>query len=97
MSRQWTTRSPKLNPEQRTSLFYGERRENFLWAVSPAACATSPERPGPMPGGWSYGGGRGGNSAGALASTGGEELVVVHNKETSRAAGRILGELALSK
>lgn len=50
-----------------------------------------------MPGGWSYGGGRGGNSAGALASTGGEELVVVHNKETSRAAGRILGELALSK
>lgn len=51
MSRQWTTRSSKLNPEQRTGLFYGERRENFLWAVSPAACATRPERPGPMPGG----------------------------------------------
>jgi len=44
-----------------------------------------------MPGGWSYGGGRGGNSAGALALLGGEELVVVHNGEDSWAgAGRRL-------
>lgn len=79
-------------------LFYGEKAGvRFLLVVGSAVCAAGSERPGPMPGGWSYGGGRGGNSAGALASTGGEELVVVHNKETSRAAGRILGELALSK
>ena len=73
-------------------LFYGEKAGvRFLLVVGSAVCAAGSERPGPMPGGWSYGGGRGGNSAGALALLGGEELVVVHNGEDSWAgAGRRL-------